>query len=83
VVVKRVIAVAGDEIDTAQGGVLVNGRPADEPYLATGTVTENLTRQEIPDGQVFVMGDNRADSLDSRAFGPVPAGSVVAVVDAS
>lgn len=82
-VVKRVVAVAGDEIDAAEGGVLINGRPAAEPYLAPGTVTDNLTRQEVPAGQVFVMGDNRTNSQDSRTFGPVPAGNVVAVVDAS
>jgi signal peptidase I len=60
---------------------VLNGRPADESYLAPGTGTDGLTRQEIPAGYVFVMGDNRPDSQDSCYFGPVPAGSVVAVVD--
>jgi signal peptidase I len=82
-VVKRVVAVAGEEIEGAGGEVLIDGRPADESYLAPGTVTENLTRQEIPAGHVFVLGDNRANSHDSRQFGPVPGGNVVAVVDAS
>jgi signal peptidase I len=79
--VKRVVAVAGDEIDAAGGEILIDGRPADEPYLAPGMVTENLIRQEIPAGHVFVLGDNRTNSLDSRSFGPVPDHNVVAVVD--
>jgi signal peptidase I len=80
-VVKRVVAVAGDEIDAAGGEILIDGRPADEPYLAPGTVTENITRQEIPARHVFVLGDNRTNSLDSRSYGPVPDRTVVAVVD--
>lgn len=83
VVVKRVVAVAGEEIDVAGGGAVIDGRPGDESYLAPGTVTEGLTRQEIPAGHVFVMGDNRTNSYDSRHFGPVPEGNVVAVVDAT
>jgi signal peptidase I len=80
-VVKRVVALGGDEIDAVGGELLIDGRPADEPYLAPGTVTDNLTRQEIPAGQIFVMGDNRTNSHDSRSFGPVPDRNVVAVVD--
>jgi signal peptidase I len=77
-VIKRVIAVGGDEIAaTPTGEVLVNGEPFDEPYLASDTVTTALPEQEVPAGHVFVMGDNRTNSSDSRMFGPVPNEEVV------
>jgi len=84
-IVKRVIAVAGDEIASTLGGgeVLINGEPADEPYLAPGTRTTALDPQEVPAGHVFVMGDNRHNSLDSRSFGPVPVQDVVALVEST
>lgn len=68
--VKRVIAVGGDtvDIDPAAGVVLVNGQPLAEPYIAEpttemGDMTFPLT---VPAGSVFVMGDNRQHSTDSR-----------------
>jgi len=70
---KRVIGVAGDEIDFADGLVLVNGAVIDEPYLAEGTMTYPAPASamaypvRVPAGHVFVMGDNRGVSSDSRA----------------
>jgi len=68
--VKRVIAVGGDtvDIDAEQGIVYVNGEALDEPYTAEPTYTEGnigfpLT---VPEGQLFLMGDNRQHSTDSR-----------------
>lgn len=77
--VKRVIAVGGDtiDIDDANWKVYVNGELLDEPYLARGT--GSMTRyygishlslpMTIPEGKLFVMGDNRQDSADSRYSG--------------
>jgi signal peptidase I len=59
----------------------INGEAADEPYLAPGTPTTNVAQQEVPAGHVFVMGDNRPNSHDSRIFGPVPAQDIVALVE--
>jgi signal peptidase I len=70
--IKRVIGLPGDTIESrADGAVYINDRKLTEPYLPAGTRTTGLELQEIPEGHVFVMGDNRANSADSREFGPV------------
>ena len=75
--VKRVMAIGGDTIEGREGVVYVNDEPVDEPYLPDGVVTNDFPPQQIPMGQIFVMGDNRGSSDDSRNFGPVPDGEVV------
>lgn len=69
-IVKRVIAVAGDEVDIdfAQGEVWVNGEKLDEPYINEPTYTQgDMTFPvEVPEGNIFVLGDNRNASTDSR-----------------
>jgi len=75
--VKRVMAVGGDTIESREGVVYVNDEAVDEPYLPKGVVTSDFPPQRIPMGQIFVMGDNRGSSDDSRNFGPVPEDEVV------
>lgn len=79
--VKRVLAVGGDEVDIRDGRVWVDGEALDEPYVG-GQSTARLPATGIyypvtvPQGSLWVMGDNRGDSGDSRAFGPVGEASV-------
>lgn len=74
--VKRLIAVAGDRVRVEDGVVFVNGEPLDEPYVAAGDHS-NLPEQIVPPGSVFVLGDNRARSQDSREFGFVRVDEIV------
>jgi signal peptidase I len=85
--IKRVVGLPGDTIETRDGVVYVNDRRLEEPYLADGTRTGDPTngnnpaidRQVVPEGTVFVMGDNRSNSHDSRYAdrGPIPIDSIV------
>lgn len=82
-VVKRIIGLPGDHVVccNADGRVTVNGKPLDETYLYPGqqpsTVTFSVT---LGKGQLWVMGDNRSYSEDSREWGPIPASDVVGPV---
>jgi len=68
--VKRVIGLGGETFSISGGRVMINGRPLEEPYTRGPTEPEMQPRR-IPEGSYFVMGDNRANSEDSRSFGSV------------
>jgi signal peptidase I len=75
--IKRVIGLPGEVVEGRDGRVFVNGREVIEPYLPEDTFTSDFEPVTVPEDHLFVMGDNREESLDSRRFGPVPVDSLV------
>lgn len=88
--IKRVVALPGETVVIKDNRVYVDGKPLDEPYLPAGTTittgpgnatwTHKCSPEDpcvIPEGTVWVMGDNRSNSQDSRYIGPVPQDKVV------
>lgn len=72
--IKRVVAVGGETVEAHDGSVFVDGRRLSEPYLPPGTTTSDFPPQTIPPEHVWLMGDNRENSRDSRLLcnGPTP-----------
>ncbi len=75
--IKRVIAVGGQELEVKDNQVLIDGVPLEEPYLDDSAFMPDFGPVQIPVGTVFVMGDNRPRSQDSRRFGPIDTDSIV------
>jgi signal peptidase I len=77
--VKRVIGLPGETLEVRDNMVYINGRRLNEPYLRNAW-HDNRPAERIPAGMVYVMGDNRDNSSDSRSWGPVPRDQVSGVV---
>ena len=75
--IKRVIGLPGERVEIIDNQVFIDGAPIDEPYLKTGSLMPDFGPVVVPTGEMFVMGDNRNSSQDSRYFGSVPTDTVV------
>lgn len=78
--VKRIIAVGGDRIQccTEKGKLILNGKPLNEPYLESSIASKTLFDVQVPMGRIWVMGDNREQSSDSRDLLGMPGGGTIA-----
>lgn len=74
--IKRVVATGGDRVEIRRDEVWVNGELLEEPYLGSSTQEEMFTL-EVEEDHLFLMGDHRSKSSDSRVFGTVPEDNVV------
>lgn len=70
--IKRVVAIAGDEVSIREGYLFINGAQVDETYLLEQGIMPDFGPVVVELGSVFVMGDNRLVSYDSRRFGAIP-----------
>jgi signal peptidase I len=83
--IKRVVGLPGETLTIENNHVMINGQVLDEPYLPAGTLIQPVGTHGcapadpcvIPQDEVFVMGDNRTNSADSRFFGPIRESSIV------
>jgi signal peptidase I len=75
--IKRVIGLPGETVEGRGGDVYVNGRRLVEPYLPAGVRTSEFPPTVVPAGTLWVMGDNRGNSEDSRRFGTIRRRTVV------
>ena len=74
--VKRIIGLPGETVEIRGGAIFINGEPLDEPF-DPNTGSYSLSPRVIPEGEVFVLGDNRNNSNDSHTWGPLPIENIV------
>jgi signal peptidase I len=84
ILLKRIVAVAGDTVGLEDGVLVVDGRRPPEPYVADPDAIDSVYfgPVRVRRGSVFVLGDNRGNSEDSRDFGAVPTGRLIGRVRA-
>ena len=75
--VKRSVAVPGDLVETHSGRLFVGGHAVAEPYVLAPMTTGSVPSQVVPAECFFVLGDNRANSFDSRQWGVLPTGLLI------
>jgi len=74
--IKRIIALPGDTVEIKGGMVYINDSAIDEPYI-NSPPSYTLPQEKIPEGEYFVLGDNRDNSNDSHSWGTVPQQNII------
>jgi signal peptidase I len=75
--IKRVIGLPGEAVELRDGHIYINGERLEEPFVVQDTRPGRQRRVTVPPLHVYVLGDNRSHSNDSRSFGPVPIENIV------
>ena len=75
--IKRVIGLPGETVESANGHILINGKVLNEPYIQPDILTGPVEKTVVPPGHYWVMGDNRPNSRDSRFFGTIPKSLII------
>lgn len=78
--VKRVIGIPGDRLYSKGDTIYVNGKPLDQKWLVNPTLGTPISPTTVPAGRYFMMGDNHAQSCDSRTWGTVPRSDLIGKV---
>lgn len=78
--IKRVIALGGETIEIKNNQVLINGKELPEPYISKNRNIPDMESIQVPDGHVFVLGDVRTDSYDSRQMGSIPTSDIIGFI---
>ena len=68
----RIVGLGGEVVDADDGEITIDGEPLDEDYVDDDVSTTGVERTKVPKGHVYLLGDNRGESSDSRIYGPVP-----------
>ncbi|MDQ3897520.1 MAG: signal peptidase I [Actinomycetota bacterium] len=75
--IKRVVGLPGETVESRDGRILINGEVLDEPYLQPDVQTGAMDKITVPPHHYWVMGDNRGNSRDSRYFGAIPESLII------
>jgi signal peptidase I len=75
--VKRLIGLPGETVSERDGRIFIDGKPLEEPYVPRDRRGVSSGGWTVPEGHYFMMGDNRANSCDSREWGAIPRSSIV------
>jgi len=78
--VKRIVGLPNDVVSERRGTILINGKVLDEPYVTASERDQRTGKWPVPNGSYFMMGDNRAQSCDSREWGSVPRSDLIGPV---
>jgi signal peptidase I len=75
--IKRVVAIEGETLEIRDNQVFIDGAAQSEPFVRDGSNMADFGPVDVPENHVFVMGDNRGQSQDSRSFGPIPESDII------